>query len=421
MRNPFLQLVMIVCMAALACACAVPNRDAILKALAKSDVKAAVKAAKEDSRSGRFLAGEILIRSAGEDGLTEALYRLLEGAGREMIPVFEALEDSGSTEIGAMCLMKLHLFGKRGALQKLEKYLDAGPGLAKAAAVGAFLEEDQGQGFYEKFIADPEVEVRRRVVLHLASSDEAWASGLLYDAAKNDPDAQVRSAAIRVLDPNDEQHLELLKEITQGDDPVLVLAALAALAGAPEKASLPWLETLLTPPVTTEGLHFAALLFKAGGPSPLIMAYMDEALKSDSPTVRQKALSALRLAGADLEGADALADDKNAEVQLAWCLYERKMNRLENRRLAILRSLAKGAEGIVLRAMIALAEEKGAGYGEVRGRIWHALRKGDVKSRIYLLNFLGRSFKDMPLALEAMADDDPEIRMLGAAAYLKHF
>ncbi len=287
--------------------------------------------------------------------------------------------------------------------------------------MGAFLEEDQGKDFYEKFIDDPEVEVRRRVVLHLAVSDQPWAPELLYDAARNDPDALVRSAAVRVLDPNDARHLELLKEITEGDDPVLVLAALAALAKVPEKASLPWLETFLTPPVTSEGIHFAALLLRSGGPEPNLVAYLDEALKSPNPTTRQKALSALRLAGADMDGADALSDDKNDEVRLAWCLYERKMDRSEERRLKILRKLAKGAQGIVLRAMIALAEEKGAGYKEIRDRVWHALRKGDMKSKIYLLNFLGRSFTDMPLALEAMADENPEVRMLGASAYLKHF
>jgi hypothetical protein len=412
---------MIVGITVLVCSCAVPNRDAILKALAKSDMKAAVKAARDDSRSGKFLAKEIVIRSADHDGLTESLYRLLEGSGPEMMPVFESLRHHGSKEIRAMCLMKLHLFGRKGALQELEPYLDAGPGLAKAAAVGAFLEEEQSRGFYEKFIADPEVEVRRRVVSHLAASDEPWAPELLYDAARNDPDPSVRSTAVRVLDPDNERHLELLKEITQGHDPNLVLAALACLARDPEKATLPWLETFLTLPVTSEGIHFAALLLKSGGSSALLGEYLKEALGSPNPTTRQKALGALRLAGADPGGTDALADDKNDEVQLAWCLYQKKMKRSEKKRLDILRRLAKGAKGIVLRAMIALAEEQESGYDEVRARVWHVLRKGDGKSKIYLLNFLGRSFKDMPLALEAMADDEPEVRMLAASAYLKHF
>jgi hypothetical protein len=400
-------------------ACAVPSKDAIMSALGKSDMKAAVDAARKDGRSAAFLARQILIKSSDDESLAEDLARLLAGSGSRMLPVCEALGTSAHPVIRATCLMKLHLHGKRGALSALEPYLDEGPGLARAAAVGAFLEEDQGKTFYERYIDDPEVEVRLRIVQHLAALEEPWAADMLLDAARHDPEAGVRAVALRALDPEQEVPLEALKLASSDENPVIAIAALEALAGDPKTDSLPWLQAFLTPPVKTGGIHYAAALLRHGK-NQAAEDYLVEAGLSESPTVRQKLLGALRLYGVALKGSVVLADDKNPDVRFAWCLYARKMGHHEKERIDILRALAKRSDEIALRALVALAEEKSVPYKEIRNKVWKSLTHGDAKAKTYILSFLGRSILDPPLALEAMKDPEPAIRILAAAAYLNH-
>jgi hypothetical protein len=403
----------------LLCSCAVPSRSAILSALKKSDFKTAVGAAKNDGRSSRFLAQEILVRAAGEKDIRTALVSLLKGAGREVMPVLGVLKDGKDPVVKAVALMKLHSFGRGWALDALEPLLDSDEGLVKAAAVEAFLAEDQGYSFYGKFIEDPEVEVRLAVVRHLASSDYPWKQDMLYDAAKKDPEARVRALALRALDSKVERNLELLKTAALGEDPPIAMAALAALVRNPDTAGLPWLENFLAPPVTAQGIYYAAALLAAGRSKSAATDYLKEALYSESPTLRQKLLGALNMAGTHLDGIKTLAEDKSPEVLLAFCVYARKMGYVAEKRAGILTSLAERSDDVAVRALVALSEEKSVGYGKIRGRIWRAFKNGDAGCKKYLLSFVGLSMADPPLAVQAMADGDPEIRLHAAAAYLR--
>ncbi|MFH1434959.1 MAG: HEAT repeat domain-containing protein [Pseudomonadota bacterium] len=400
--------------------CGVPARDAILNALGKSDLQTAVEKARNDSRSARFLAIEVLKSGADDKATKPALAGIIRGAGREIMPVIESLKDGKCKRLKVESLAKLHAFGKGSALDKLEEYLDSDKGLVRAAAVGAFLSMDQGEGFCKKFLLDPEPEIRLATARYLASTGFPWARDLLFDAAGKDPDPRVRETAIRGLDPKEGRDMELLKSIVEGQDTNLILAALKALAGRPETLKLPWMQEFLTPPVSVEGIHYAAELMKNKEMTPQISEYLAAALSSSSPTIRQKLIGALTLHKVALEGACELAGDKNPEVLLAWAVYARKMSTLEDKRIEVLEKLAARKDDIALRALVALSEEKSVSYDKIRKKIWGLIKKGEKKDRIYILSFTGRSIVDPPLAVEAMADDDPVVRLHAAAAYLRH-
>ena len=402
--------------------CGVPARDAILKALKKSDLQTAVEKARNDSRSARFLAQEILKRGADDKATKPTLAGIIRGAGREIMPVIESLKDGKCKRMKVESLAKLHALGKGSALDELEEYLDSDKGLVRAAAVGAFLSMDQGESFCAKFLLDPEPEIRLATARYLASTGFPWARDLLYDAAGKDPDPRVRETAIRGLDPKEGRDMELLKNILEGkgEDTSLVLAALKALARRPETSQLPWMQELLTPPVSVEGIHYAAELMKNKKALPQISEYLAEALASSSPTIRQKLIGALTLHNVAMKGTDELADDKSPEVLLAWAVYARKMGTLEDKRIEILEKLAARKDDIALRALVALSEEKSVSYDNIRKKIWGSIEKGEKKDRIYLLSFAGRSIIDPPLTVESMADDDPLVRLHAAAAYLRH-
>ena len=400
--------------------CGVPARDAILKALKKSDMQATVEKARNDSRSARFLAQEILKRGADDKATKPTLAGIIRGAGREIMPVIESLKDGKCKLMKVESLAKLHAFGKGSALDTLEEYLDSDKGLVRAAAVGAFLSMDQGEGFCKKFLLDPEPEIRLATARYLASTGFPWARDLLYDAAGKDPDPRVRETAIRGLDPKEGRDMELLKKIVEGKDTSLILAAMNALAKRPETLQLPWMQEFLTPPVSVEGIHYAAELMKNKEAPPELSGYLSEALASPSPTIRQKLIGALTLHKVALEGTDELAGDKNPEVLLAWAVYARKMDTREDKRIKILEKLAALKDAIAIRAIVALSEEKSESYDKIRKKIWGSLKKGEKKDRIYILSFTGRSIVDPPLAVEAMADDDPVVRLHAAAAYLRH-
>ncbi len=117
--------------------CTATSNHLVLSALAKSDFKSAVSAAKNDRRSARLLAREILIRGAKQPELEKTLVNLIKGGSRKIIPVIEVLKKSPNPVIRAVSLMKLHSFGKKKTLDDLEPFLDSQIGLARAATVAA--------------------------------------------------------------------------------------------------------------------------------------------------------------------------------------------------------------------------------------------------------------------------------------------
>ncbi len=257
------------------------------------------------------------------------------------------------------------------------------------------------------------------VVWHLTNSKKPWQQDMLYDAARNDPDSRVRLMALRALDSRIDRNLQLLKEAALGENPWTTLAALDSLVHNPDTDKLPWREQFITPPVTAQGIYYAAALLAAGRSREEATKYLKEALYSESPTLRQKLLGALTLAGTRLDGIEILREDPNPEVLFSFCIYARKMGREAKERVAILENFSRRTDDLSIRALVALSEEKIVAYGQIRNRIWERFRKGKASDKKYLLSFVGLSINDPPLALEAMQDDDPEVRLHAAAAYLR--
>jgi HEAT repeat protein len=307
--------------------------------------------------------------------------------------------------------------GEKSFEEDLIEGLDSDLGLVRAAAVEALLGLDQSRAFHERYLVDSEPDVRRAIVVHLASHALPWSQDLLLDAARKDPDVGVRSAAMRALDPGSQESRDVLRKAIETDDGPLRNAAARALGTSSGSMELTWAAHLLALPVTEEGIHFASALIETDKGRERASAYLQEALHDPSPTVRLTTLVELTGARMNLDGLDELASDPSAQVRVAWCRLTRKLGTSKpKQRLQILEAVA-GDKEAGREALVALAEEKG-GYVKVRARVWWLLRDGTADEQRYVLVHAVRPFGDPSLAIWGMKAKDAEVRILAAAAWL---
>jgi HEAT repeat protein len=244
-----------------------------------------------------------------------------------------------------------------------------------------------------------------------------WSQDLLIDAARKDPDAGVRSAAIRALDPTIAENRDVLKEALGSDEDAQRLAAAQALGASKSSVDLTWAAHLLALPATREGLAFATALLRNDQDEGDAAVYLQEALHDPSPTMRHAVLVALTGTSTSVDGLDDLASDPSDQVRVAWCRLTRKLGTSKaKKRLAILEPIVGGKEA-GRDALVALAEEKG-GYVKARAQVWWLLRDGSPDAQRYVLAHAARPFEDPALAIWGMKAKDPEVRLQAAAAWL---
>jgi len=407
--------------------CAIPHKTEIQSALRKSDYETCVNIASKEKKTANFLANQILIEAASHGETKTTLVSIIQSSGREITPVIKILRNSKDPEIKAVALMKLYTFGEKNALTELKPFIESHYGLARAFAVEAFLKNKQDESFYRKFITDTEVEVRLRVVRNLINSKFEWKQEVLRETATKDPELRVKALALMALDPTIESNIEILKENVLNGTPALVSAALSALGSNPALAEEGWLRKFLLPPVTEMGIRFASRIAFASMQGNkfaqylnIHLRYLEDALKSPSPSLRIKALWALTSSNISLNEAQNLSEDKNPEVLLAYAMYSRKMYLNSKKRIEILKKLSENKnKDLAIRSIIALCEERDFKYSQIRNKLWNFFKKGSSGNKIYILSFVGLSINDSSLALIGMSDKDPAVRIHSASAYLR--
>jgi HEAT repeat protein len=398
--------------------CAVPNGDAIRSALDAGKEKKALELAKDDARSLDYLAGEILRRAATDEELSERALTVLGQARTRIKPLLRELasvaEDPVVRASSQSLLMRM---GDRSHEGELVKALDSDLGLVRAAAVTALLTMEQKRGFHERYLLDTEPEVRMAVVGSLGSGGYPYSQELLRDAARKDPEPGIRAAALRALDPEAEENRDVLREALESDAATLRIAAVTSLGRSPASTDITWAAHLLSPPATSEGIHFAVALVGTDAAHEEARSFLSDALADPSPQVRLSTLTALTGAGMEVDGLSELASDPSHQVRVAWCRLSRKLGTSKmKKRLEILEAVAdqKDAPREVL---VALAEEKG-GYEGIRHKVWALLVAGPADVQRYILVHANRPFQDPALAIWGMKSQDPEIRLQAAAAWL---
>ncbi len=398
--------------------CAIPNGAAIRSALDEGEPTKALDLARHDDRSLDYLAVELLRHGAGDEELSDRALSMIGLTRTRTKPLLRDLA-SGAEDpvVRATAQSLLVRMGDRAFSADLVDALESDLGLVRAAAVDALLHLDQSRSFHEHYLLDTEPEVRRAIVLHLSSNALPWSQDLLLDAARKDPDAGVRGAAVRALDPTVEANRDVLKEALDSNEAALRLAAAQALGASSSSMELTWASHLLALPATREGLAFATALLGGDRDNEKAARYLQEALHDESPTMRHAVLVALTGTSTSVEGLDDLSSDPSAQVRVAWCRLTRKLGTSEaKKRLEILESIVGGKEA-GRDALVAMAEEKG-GYEKVRARVWWLLMDGGPEAQRYVLAHASRPFDDPSLAIWGMKAEDPEVRLQAAAAWL---
>jgi HEAT repeat protein len=401
----------------LAC-CAVPNSDAIRAALEGGKPKKALKLARSDGRSLDYLATEILRRGAGDEEMSEEALAAISRARTRLKPLLrEIAAGDGDPVVVAEAQSLLFKMDDRSHEDDLVEALDSDLGLVRAAAVEALLTMQQSRNFHERYILDNEPEVRSALVAHLATAGLPWSQDLLLSAARKDPEPSVRIAAIRALDPLEEQNRDVLKDALKSSDRALRIAAATCLGKEASSMELTWTAHLAALPATEEGIHFASSLLATDKGKEKAAQYLQEALHDESPTIRLATLIVLTSAGSGIDGLEELASDPSAQVRVAWCRLTRKLGTSKaKKRVEILEAIAAG-EDAGQDALLALAEEKG-GYEKVRSRVWWLLRDGPPDVQRYILVHAIRPFGDPSLAIWGMKAKEGEVRLHAAASWL---
>lgn len=403
----------------LAGSCAIPNASSIRSALDEGELDEALDLARADDRSLDLLAREILVRAALSKETREDALAAIGRVGPRAKPLLKDLAGAKNRLLAITARSMLYRRGERVHEEELIDALDSQYGLIRAQAVLALLPNDQSRNFHEKYILDNGPTARMAVVRFLAGHDLPWSQLLLVDAARRDPVLEVRSAAVRGLDPEDEQARDLLRESLEDKEKSIRTAAASALGKDATSVELTWAAHLLTLPATDEGMAFASSLLRTDPEQEGALDYLAGAIADDSPQVRLKAATALVSLKLEVDGVDELASDPNPQVRMAWCRLTRKLGTSKRKeRLEILKEMVDSEdEHPPLGAWVTIAEEKD-GYETIRPKVWHLLAGGSEQEQRYVLVHAIRPFADPSLSIRGMGMEDVLLRVTASAAWL---
>lgn len=409
------QLAMATC-ALLALSCAAPHTGSIEKALDEGDHEKAALQAVGNAASLDALAMEILARGVADEQTRRTGLQLLSRSrsrSGDLIEDLAATSDDPLVRTWARALVTQS--GDTGYAQSLTDGLESEDGEVRRAALSGLLAIRSDRAFMEEQVLDPHPQARLAVVRKLVSMDTPWADELLLAVAATDPVDSLRAAALWGLDADDPQHREVLVEALDADTMATRVTAARILGRTDEGVQAARAAGALEEGPTIAGIHLAAAALGAGIEAQDVSAYLARALGSDDETLRTTALGALAGQRVSVPAAESLYADSSRAVRLAWCRLDRvTANAMPVKRVSILTGSLAEEGG--LDVMVGLAEE--GRYEDVRAQVWWILETGDPSRKRYVLSHASRPFHDPTLAISAMTDDDPVVRLHAAASWL---
>ncbi len=367
----------------------------------------------------------LYVEGSGDDAdrQSAAIHELsLAGtAGRETLG---RLADAGKVP----ALVALARTGDESARRTLRGMADSTDAFVRAASLlGASVEQDRE--LLLAYAVEPSSRVRQAAVSRLGDlAPDSDVRLLLEDRARIDPDAGVRSAAVRALGSFGVAAIELLRE--RLSDPVgsVRTAAVEAILRADREQARAIFAALLEAPPSVQGIEAARLLA-----TPIDRN--DPPTDADAVAGRTFLLGALAAADANLRGQaavalsslpgraesgvaleQALAREPDATVRFSIARALMRLPGSEQAALAALRALLLGDPTMAgLQAAALLAESRDS---DAIARLDRALIEPDPSFRRVAARALARDAMLPGHVAGALSDVDPGVRIAAAGSIL---
>lgn len=322
------------------------------------------------------------LRSAAESDdarLRSAGFSALRGVGAHARDALDALAARPGVVGDRAASVLFELDNRSGRPpERLRAALRSGDTERRVAAI-VTLQGPRGLRRLVRLSRDPDAALRVAVVRELARRrGEPAAARALIARLAEDTDPPVRSAAVMALGAHGDEAVEALRGALADRDPIVRLAAPAALMAASHDAAVEALTPLLTPEVTNLSIEAARVL--ASRHDEAAERYVVGALHHARASLRpQAAVAAQSLPDAQLASLAPLMADPDTEVSIRVAAILARRSELRDDAIAALRPLALRPDGFV--AVRALGVLAGIGDAWAREHVREAFASSDANVR----------------------------------------
>ena len=389
--------------------------------LGRGDLAGAIEAAGEDREALGVVALEILAAGMNDPDTRSASARGLRAAGYVARATLRELSRSDDAVVSALAAEALAGQGDGRARRSLEGRLDHPDGMVRAAALRALARGRRDPTFFLPFLEDTDSRVRAAAVDGLGRlegvSAAAAAAAPLAEAARRDPQPQLRAAALRALARVDGGSL-LLDTIRAalGDAEVPVRqAAIAVLGRSDDRDSA---ESLLRERMSAgepaEAVRAAAILARWGDEDA--REHLRLLLREGNPALAgAAAIGAAQVGEEMLEPLMAALERPEPEIRMQVAASLMTMGQYDRAAEELARLL--GHPGwLGIQAALALLGEREL---IAREHIERGLDHEDVQIRALTASVCGRLPGGVGLARRVLQDDSPRVRVAAAAAIIE--
>lgn len=346
----------------------------------------------------------------------------LRASGDLAHPILRELADDDDATTALIAASILAAQGDGDARARLRQARDHEDPEVRAAAVNLIENSSTSADDLRLALDDPASAVRLAAIGVIASHhrDAPFATPLLAERARRDPDTSVRSAALRVLSYcNDDQILldAIRLAIADAQPEPLRLVAVSTLERARDQdAAMTLLHERLANGSEPEKVRAAAVLARLGDQDGI--TFLHQALRSRSVTIAAGAAIAASTLGEPLATALLEALERSEpEVRLHAALaLVRGPN--EDRAIEALSQLSTRDDRFGAWATIELAHHQRSTRG-LRARLEAFLAHDARELRLLVARRCGRLDVGFELAARALRDDDSSVRLAAAASLLR--